>query len=145
MTFNDLSSETRDFLDSGLYLDDFCQEHADGCSEVIYFAKAHALLASCSREERGRAEDDFKDCGGAETEYDTLASKLAYFVVLNRTRSLITSELDRYEAEGEDVSDEDVPDEDMPDEDVPDEDVSGDEDIPDAVPAADAAGSQPRG
>ena len=39
----------------------------------------------------------------------------------------------------------DYADEDMPDEDVPDEDVSGDEDISDAVPAAERlAQSSPR-
>lgn len=106
MKVSDLSNETQEFLDSGQYLTDFCHEHADGCSDAIYYYKAHRLIAEAGRSERLRAEDDVEDAGLGSSDYDTLATRIAYFIIRNRTMDLIVRELEAYEEDGEDLTDE---------------------------------------
>jgi hypothetical protein len=104
MKINELSPETRDFLVYGKDLPDFASEFADGDQDVIYHHRAHALIAECGRSERIRAEEEARECGMGETDYDTLATRIAYFIVRNRVTDLISTELEHYEEEGEDLT-----------------------------------------
>lgn len=71
-------SDARDY-DQAL---DWASEAADSYAEVIYYSRAHALIAGCNTD-AGRlfVEDCF---GGEPMDYDDLACKIAYGEIQSR-------------------------------------------------------------
>lgn len=86
----ELSSELADFFNHGSgEVGDYCHETADGCEDVIYYAKAKALYDDASTSERDEAESIIEDCGGFGEGVDMAArfTQLAYWITYNRLAS----------------------------------------------------------
>ena len=102
-TLNTLSSlninagtSLEEFLESGIdYLSDWKHERADGDANVIYYAKAEALYAEASLDERVNAEAMVEVSGGFG-EGATMPSRfctLAYWITYARLETEVRKEL----------------------------------------------------
>lgn len=91
-----LPCEASELLDYPRDLSDAAHEHADGSECVIWYGRAHKLLAECSRSERAAAEEEAEDCGVQPKSYDEYASALAYFVVRARYLDEVREALEAY-------------------------------------------------
>ena len=78
---------------------DWATEAADSYQEVIYYSKAHALIAGCNTE-AGRlfVEDCF---GGEVMDYDTLACRIVYGEIQSRLNLAVHNLWHETQVEGE--------------------------------------------
>lgn len=106
MKRTDLSYDTRCLLDNPQPLWDAAHETADGHYDVIHPVASHTLVANATTEERVRAEEEVSECAMETSEYNTLASRIAYFIHRDRFACRVGDELAEY-AESDDVSDAD--------------------------------------
>ena len=83
----EIPSELEEFMLSGHdEVSDYCHECADMSEDVIYYAKAEALYADATYEERQEAEATIEDCGGFGEGKDMSDrfTILAYWITYNR-------------------------------------------------------------
>lgn len=78
---------------------DWASEAADSYAEVIYYSKAHALIAGCSTD-AGRlfVEDCF---GGEAMDYDDMACRIAYGEIQSRLSLAVHNLWHETQIEGE--------------------------------------------
>lgn len=78
---------------------DWAREAADSYQEVIYYSKAHALIAGCNTD-AGRifVEDCF---GGESIDYDDLACRIAYGEIESRLQLAVHNLWHETQVEGE--------------------------------------------
>ena len=91
---SDYATKIIDFDD--LDLNDICHEISDGSADVIYYSKAHALIADASMDEQSEAQDMINDMGGfgEGKTFDDMACILAYWITYNRMIETLTEEKD---------------------------------------------------
>ena len=89
---SDYATKIIDFDD--LDLNDICHEISDGSADVIYYSKAHALIADASMDEQSEAQDMINDMGGfgEGKTFDDMACILAYWITYNRMIETLTEE-----------------------------------------------------
>ena len=91
---SDHAKKVDDF--DGLGLSDIAHNHSDSCEDVIYYGKAHKLIASVSMTEQGEAESMVDETGGhgEGVSYDQMACNIAYWITYNSMIETLTEEKD---------------------------------------------------
>tara|TARA_R110002153_G_scaffold263797_1_gene425303 strand:- start:199 stop:534 length:336 start_codon:yes stop_codon:yes gene_type:complete len=78
---------------------DWVTEAADNYGEVIYYSRAHALIAGCNTD-AGRIF--VEDCyGGDSVDYDTMACRIAYGEIESRLQLAVHNLWHETQIEGE--------------------------------------------
>ena len=91
---SDYATKIIDF--ENIDLNNICHEISDGSEDVIYYSKAHALIADASMDEQSEAQDVINDMGGfgEGKTFDDTACILAYWITYNRMIETLTEEKD---------------------------------------------------
>ena len=80
---------------SGIELNDLAHEQADNDERVIYYSKAHALIASVSTTVEYEATQLAHDCGGFEGKsYNEIATIIAYWIVYQEHYETLREEIE---------------------------------------------------
>ena len=78
---------------------DWARESAESYSEVIYYSKAHALIAGCNTDAGREFVNDY--FGGEFMDYDELACRIAYGEIESRLHSAVHNLWYETQVEGE--------------------------------------------
>lgn len=91
-----LSSETIELLEYPQPLYDAAHEYADMAHDVIYTWHAHECVRNATGEERDYASEQMADTCGYDDrpDYDTIATRLAYWIHAYRYSELVRGELE---------------------------------------------------
>jgi len=91
-----MECETEELLEYPRDLRDASHEHADGHEDVIYYSKAHECVKNANSDEAEHAEQTMTDCCCYEDSpsYDTIATRLAYWIIDYRYTNEVTADLD---------------------------------------------------
>ena len=80
---------------SEIELNDLAHEWADNDERVIYYSKAHALIASVSMTVEDEATQMAHDCGGFEGKsYNEIATIIAYWIVYQENYETLREEIE---------------------------------------------------
>jgi hypothetical protein len=106
----DLGYLASELLEYPLDLSEYAHEQADADSDVIYCSKAHELIRDASMDERSEAESLLHEMCGLDDkpDYDTIATRIAYWIVYNRVMTECQEELAAYRDELEELRSEEL-------------------------------------
>ena len=77
-----------------LYITDSAMEYAESHEDVIYYNRAHKLIANCDNNELQEAEEEAEELACNEFKsYDELATLIAFSVIRQRAYNQLNSEV----------------------------------------------------